>query len=49
MTWRSAWTTSIRLCGAMLVAIPTAMPVLPLTSRWGMAAGRTLGSISRES
>ena len=33
----------------MLVAIPTAMPAEPLTSRWGMAAGSTTGSISRES
>ena len=45
--WRSAWTTSTRLCGAMLVAIPTAMPVAPLTTRWGIAAGSTTGSSSR--
>jgi hypothetical protein len=37
------------LCGAQLVAMPTAMPLVPLTSRLGMAAGSTLGSISRES
>jgi len=27
-------TTSPRLCGAMFVAMPTAMPVPPLTMRW---------------
>jgi hypothetical protein len=36
--------TSRRLCGGMLVAIPTAMPWLPLTSRFGKAAGMTSGS-----
>ncbi len=43
MRWRSAWTTSMRLCGAMLVAMPTAMPLAPLTSRLGSAAGSTDG------
>ena len=38
--------TSVRLCGAMFVAIPTAMPEVPLTSRLGIAAGRTCGSCS---
>ena len=37
--------TSRRLCGGMLVAMPTAMPVVPLTSRFGMRAGRTTGSV----
>ena len=32
--------TSPRLCGGMLVAMPTAMPVPPLTSRFGNAAGK---------
>ena len=41
--------TSPRLCGAMLVAIPTAMPVPPLTSKFGNAAGKTDGSMSRSS
>ncbi|CPU66752.1 Uncharacterised protein [Mycobacteroides abscessus] len=41
--WRAAATTSTRLCGAMLVAMPTAMPDAPLTSRLGIAAGRTSG------
>src|SRR6266480_2042381 len=37
--------TSERLCGGMLVAMPTAMPVPPLTSRLGNAAGKTVGSV----
>ena len=36
--------TSRRLCGGMLVAIPTAMPDDPLMSRFGTGAGRTVGS-----
>ena len=39
-----ALTTSRRLCGGMFVAMPTAMPDDPLTSRFGMPAGRTVGS-----
>ena len=38
--------TSPRLCGGMLVAMPTAMPPAPLTSRFGNFAGRTDGSFS---
>ena len=41
--------TSARLCGAMLVAMPTAMPVPPLTIRFGNAAGNTVGSVMRSS
>ena len=37
--------TSPRLCGGMLVAMPTAMPPAPLTSRLGKRAGRTVGSL----
>ena len=37
---------SPRLCGGMLVAMPTAMPPAPLTSRFGKRAGRTVGSCS---
>ena len=37
--------TSPRLCGGMLVAMPTAMPPAPLTSRFGKRAGRTTGSL----
>ncbi len=40
----AALTTSRRLCGGMLVAMPTAMPELPLMMRLGMRAGRTEGS-----
>ena len=36
--------TSRRLCGGMLVAMPTAMPTDPLTSRLGKRAGSTTGS-----
>ncbi len=32
------------LCGGIEVAMPTAMPWLPLASRFGKAAGRTIGS-----
>ncbi len=38
--------TSPALWVGMLVAMPTAMPLPPLTSRFGKAAGRTLGSWS---
>ena len=44
-----ASTTSRRLWGGMLVAIPTAMPELPLTSRLGARAGSTVGSSMRPS
>ena len=37
-------TSSVRLWGGMLVAIPTAMPVEPLSSSWGTRAGITVGS-----
>ena len=42
----AAATTSLRLCGGMFVAIPTAMPDEPFTSRFGKAAGSTSGSVS---
>ena len=35
---------SVRLCGGMFVAMPTAMPDAPLISRFGTAEGSTLGS-----
>ncbi|SKF62496.1 Uncharacterised protein [Mycobacteroides abscessus subsp. abscessus] len=44
------WTasaTSRRLWVGMLVAMPTAIPVDPLTSRFGKRAGSTVGSSSR--
>ena len=36
--------TSRRLCVGILVAIPTAIPLEPLMSRFGNLAGSTLGS-----
>ncbi|OPZ69318.1 MAG: hypothetical protein BWY81_00475 [Firmicutes bacterium ADurb.Bin467] len=36
--------TSFRLCGGMFVASPTAMPLAPLTSRFGNRPGSTSGS-----
>ena len=44
-----ASTISRRLCGGILVAMPTAMPSLPLTSRLGTRVGRTSGSYSLSS
>ena len=41
----SAVHTSPRLCGGILVAIPTAMPVAPLIIRFGSCAGSTTGSV----
>src|SRR3546814_10174269 len=41
-----ALTTSPRLCGGTSVAMPTAMPVVPLSSRCGSRAGIQLGSSS---
>ena len=41
----SAVQISLRLCGGMFVAIPTAMPVAPLISRFGMRDGNTTGSV----
>ncbi len=46
---RAAEATSRRLCGGMLVAMPTAMPTEPLTSRLGNREGRMLGSRVRPS
>ncbi len=44
ISWTTAFTTSPRLCGGMFVAIPTAIPLEPLTSRFGKRVGRTSGS-----
>ena len=38
--------TSPKLWGGMLVAIPTAIPPAPLTSKFGNCAGKTSGSFS---
>src|SRR3989338_895215 len=42
MTCIAASQTSRRLCGGMLVAIPTAMPSVPLSRRFGTAVGITV-------
>jgi DNA gyrase subunit A len=42
---RQASTTSFRLCGGIFVAIPTAIPDEPFTSRFGKRVGRTSGSL----
>ena len=36
---------SLRLCGGMFVAIPTAIPPDPFISRFGTRDGRTAGSL----
>ena len=46
MTSLTASIDSPKLCGGILVAIPTAIPVAPLTKRFGKRAGRTTGSLS---
>jgi hypothetical protein len=44
--WMQARATSRRLCGGMSVAMPTAMPVAPLSSTFGRRAGSSFGSSS---
>ncbi|MNV28155.1 hypothetical protein D3C71_1193370 [compost metagenome] len=41
--------TSDRLCGAIFVAIPTAIPEAPFTRRFGIRVGRTVGSCRESS
>ena len=43
-TQTQALMTSFRLWGGMFVAMPTAMPLEPLTRRFGKREGRTRGS-----
>ena len=43
--WRRR--SRVRLCGGMLVAMPTAMPDEPFTSRFGTTAGSTSGIVAR--
>ena len=43
--WITASTTSPMLWGGMFVAMPTAMPDEPFTSRFGKRVGRTSGSV----
>ena len=45
--WIQASITSPKLCGGILVAIPTAIPCTPFTNKLGKRAGNTTGS-SRE-
>ena len=45
MRWMVASMTSPRLCVGILVAMPTAMPWLPLMSRFGNRDGMTSGSV----
>src|SRR5580692_6981110 len=40
----AASTISRKLCGGIFVAMPTAIPLAPLTRRFGMREGRTKGS-----
>ena len=37
---------SVRLCGGIFVAMPTAIPDAPLTSKFGICAGKVMGSES---
>ena len=38
--------TSVKLCVGIFVAIPTAIPVAPLTKIFGYLDGKTTGSVS---
>ena len=40
---------SLRLCGGMEVAIPTAIPFEPLINKFGNLPGKTTGSLSDSS
>ena len=41
--------TSDKLCGGIFVAIPTAIPLAPLTKRFGTLVGITTGSLNESS
>ena len=43
---RQAFKDSYKLCGAIFVAIPTAIPAEPFTSILGIFVGKTSGIIS---
>ena len=45
----SASQISLRLWGGTFVAIPTAIPLAPLSSRFGMREGSTTGSLTESS
>ena len=40
-----ASTTSVKLCGSILVAMPTAIPLEPFTNNCGIRVGNTVGSL----
>ena len=42
-------TISVKLCGGMFVAIPTAIPEEPFTNSAGICAGKTVGSCNLSS
>ena len=42
-------TTSLKLCGGIFVAIPTAIPDEPFTNNAGILAGNTVGSCNLSS
>ena len=44
MSARAPLTTSVKLCGGMCVAIPTAIPFAPFMRRFGATEGNTTGS-----
>ena len=46
MIFTTAAIISLKLCGGIFVAIPTAIPVVPFTRRFGNLAGKTEGSFS---
>ena len=49
ITRKQASMTSIKLCGGILVAIPTAIPEEPLANKLGTRVGKTVGSLSEPS
>ena len=47
--WSIAAVNSSRLCGGIFVAMPTAIPLAPLRSKFGSRAGNTSGCIRESS
>ena len=47
--YKRASITSERLCGGILVAIPTAIPLPPFIKRFGILVGNTVGSVREPS
>ena len=46
MIFTTAFMISLKLCGGILVAIPTAIPEVPFTNKFGNLDGSTIGSFS---